>query len=683
MKTGLSCVLSIAGLVSVSASLSAQNGSDLDTTRWSPALSMRYHNVSGLAMSPDGGLVAFVVRKPIMEGEKSEYRSHIWVVAADGSVNVQYTQGEKSATNPQFSPDGRYLAFTSSRSGENQVWLMRVRGGEAEQLTKAEAGVGSYRWSSDGTRSAYTMRDPDTEEEKEAKKEKRDVILVDQNFHYSHLYTVTLAKGTDGDRLTQRLTAGEFTVTGFDWSPDGGTIVFSHKADPRINTFDTDISTVPVDSGPVTALVTRPGADNSPRYSPDGRWVAFSSHGGNPERIGLGDAYVIAASGGEARKLADSPDRNVGRVTWSGDGSMIYFTEAVHTTRQLLALPVDGESPRQITQGDGVFGSFAFNAERDRMAFIYQDSDTPADVHVSPVRRFQMSKVADIHAGVPRPPMGRTILLSWASPDGRKIEGLLTYPVDYQQGRRYPLVLNVHGGPAGVYTQSFTGNPSIYMIQYFAEEGYAVLRPNPRGSSGYGKEFRYANIRDWGYGDFEDLMSGVDKVVDMGVAHTDSLLLMGWSYGGYMTSFAVTKTDRFKAASMGAGLPNLISMTMTTDIPDYLVAHMGAEFWEDYDVYEKHSAMYRIANVVTPTQVIHGKNDDRVPMRQGQEFYVALKRRGVPTEMIIYPRTPHGPREPKFVMDVSERIMTWFEKHLGREQEEPEAVTSVGGGNGR
>jgi dipeptidyl aminopeptidase/acylaminoacyl peptidase len=317
------------------------------------------------------------------------------------------------------------------------------------------------------------------------------------------------------------------------------------------------------------------------------------------------------------------------------------------------------------------------------MAFTYQDPDTPADVHVSPVRHFQMSKVTDVHAGVPRPAMGRTTLLSWISPDGRKIEGLLTYPVDYREGRRYPLILNVHGGPAGVYTQSFTGSPSIYMIQYFAEEGYAVLRPNPRGSSGYGKEFRYANVRDWGYGDFEDLMSGVDKVVDMGVAHADSLLLMGWSYGGYMTSFAVTKTDRFKAASMGAGLPNLISMTTTTDIPDYLVAHMGAEFWEDYDVYEKHSAMYRIANVVTPTQVIHGKNDDRVPMRQGQEFYVALKRRGVSTEMIVYPRTPHGPREPKFVMDVSVRIMTWFEKHLGREQKEPEAVTPAGGGKGR
>jgi len=178
--------------------------------------------------------------------------------------------------------------------------------------------------------------------------------------------------------------------------------------------------------------------------------------------------------------------------------------------------------------------------------------------------------------------------------------------------------------------------------------------------------FADANVRDWGFGDMDDLMAGVDAVIEMGVAHPDSLLLMGWSYGGYMTSFAVTRTDRFQAASMGAGLPNLVSMTTTTDIQDYLVAHMGAEFWEDYEVYERHSAMYRIANVTTPTQVIHGAEDLRVPFTQGQEFYRALARRGIPTEMVVLPRTPHGPSEPKLLMEVSQHILRWFETHLGR-----------------
>ncbi|MEJ2628326.1 MAG: prolyl oligopeptidase family serine peptidase, partial [bacterium] len=242
--------------------------------------------------------------------------------------------------------------------------------------------------------------------------------------------------------------------------------------------------------------------------------------------------------------------------------------------------------------------------------------------------------------------------------------------VGYKKGERCPLILPIHGGPAGVFTQAFTGDPGIYMVQYFAQNGYAVLRPNPRGSTGYGVEFRYANFQDWGYGDYEDLMSGVDKVIEMGVGHPDSLCVMGWSYGGYMTSWIVTQTDRFQAASIGAGLPNLISMVTTTDIQDYLVAHMGGEFWNDYKEYERHSAIYYIKNVTTPTQVIHGQEDLRVPFTQGQEFYRALNRLGVETEMVVYPRTPHGPREPKFLMDVSPRIKEWFDKYLNREKEE-------------
>lgn len=666
MRRNLTLGIIVLLVVAAGSRVAGQAAAGDDSTRWTPALSMRYRSVSGTAISPDGSLIAYVVREPVMEGEKSEYLSHVWVVSADGETNVQYTRGEKSAGNPQFSPDGTYLTFTSSRSGKNQVWIMRVAGGEAEQLTEAENDVGSYRWSPDGTRIAYSMRDPETEEEKEAKREKRDVILVDQNFKYSHIYVVTVARNEEGERETKRITAGEFEVTQFDWSPDGTRIVFAHKPDPRVNTFDTDISLVPADSGPVTPLVVRPGADSDPLFSPDGLAIAFTSHGGTPQRVGLSDVYVVSVAGGEPRKLADTYDRNANIRAWSRDGKEIYYTEVYRTSRHVFALPVSGGAARRLTEGEGAFGSVSFDAGRERMAFTYQDLEQPVNVHVSQLERFRMQRLTDVHAAVPGPPMGRTVLISWKSKDGLPVEGLLTYPVDYREGRRYPLILNVHGGPAGNYGRTFTGAPGIYMLQYFAQNGYAILRPNPRGSTGYGKEFRYANVRDWGFGDFDDLMAGVDEVIEMGVAHPDSLLLMGWSYGGYMTSFAVTRTNRFKAASMGAGLPDLISMVTTTDIPDYLAAHMGAEFWEDYETYQRHSAIYRIADVTTPTQVIHGQRDLRVPFTQGQEFYVALSRRGVPTEMVVYPRTPHGPREPKFLMDVSQRIMAWFERHLGR-----------------
>jgi dipeptidyl aminopeptidase/acylaminoacyl peptidase len=634
---------------------------------WTPELSMEFRTVQGSALSPDGSRVAYVVREPVMRADTSEFRTQIWVGEADGTRNVQYTRGRHSASNPAFSPDGEWIAFTTNRSGSNQVWRIPVAGGEAEQVTHQDEGVGAFAWSPDGTRLAFLMRDPETEEEKARRREKRDVILVDQDFRYSHLYTTGADPEQEGEAEVLRLTSGAFHVTAFDWSPDGRTLVFAHQPDPRINTgfLDSDLATVPSDSGAVTPLVTWDGADTSPRYGPDGRWIAFVSHGGRPEPVGLGDVHLVPASGGEPRMLAETPDRNASLVGWSPDGADVLVLESVRTDRHLLALPGDGSPPRTLTPVEGVVGAPSLSRDGSTLAFTLESPETPWDIHVTPLDRFAPVQVSRLHDGIGLPPLGRTELLTWTSPDGLEIEGLLTYPVDHREGRAVPLILSVHGGPAGVYSRTFTGGPGIYMNQVFAQEGFAVLRPNPRGSTGYGKEFRYANVQDWGFGDLEDLLAGVDLAIEAGVAHPDSLFLMGWSYGGYMTSFAVTRTDRFQAASMGAGLPNLISMVTTTDIPDYLAAHMAGEFWDDYETYQRHSAVYGIGNVTTPTQVIHGAEDLRVPFTQGQEFYVGLQRRGVPTEFVVYPRTPHGPTEPRFLMDVTPRILSWFVAHMG------------------
>ena len=515
------------------------------------------------------------------------------------------------------------------------------------------------------------MTDPETEEEKTRKKEKRDVELVDRNFKYAHLYVALAGDGPDPDAEDRRINRGDFHVTGFDWS-SSDRIVFTHQADPRINTNrrSGDLSVVHLFEGDITLLRGGDGIESSPRVSPDGATVAFRSTGDQPEPVGLGDVYTVPVEGGPATKLAETPDRSPGILGWSRDGSLVYVAEAHRTSRRMFALPADGGAPVAVTTGDGVFRSPAVAADADVMAFTHESPETPWQVFAadlgaggSPPDAFQPRQLTDLHAGAPRPAMGLTRVLDWESPDGTPVEGLLTLPPHYREGQRVPLILNVHGGPAGVYSETFTGAPSIYMLQYFAAEGFAILRPNPRGSTGYGKEFRFANIMDWGFGDMDDLMAGVDLVIEQGVADPSRLFIMGWSYGGYMTSFAVTRTDRFVAASMGAGLPNLISMVTTTDIQDYLAAHQGGEFWEDFEVYEAHSAIYRIAEVTTPTQVIHGAEDLRVPFTQGQEFYRALDRLGVPTEMVVYPRTPHGPREPKFLMDVSERILTWFRQH--------------------
>jgi dipeptidyl aminopeptidase/acylaminoacyl peptidase len=634
---------------------------------------MKFKTIRETTVSPDGKLVAYVVREALMEKDKSEYLSHIWVAATDGSFNVQYTQGEKSCTSPAFCPAGKCLAFLSKRNNKTQVWIMRVNGGEAQQITEADEDISSFKWAPDGNRIAYVMQDPETSMEKEQKEGKSDVILIDQNYKYRHLYVIDMEKDKEGKLNMKQLTGGAFSVYDFDWSPDGKFIAFAHVPDPTINTLfiSGDISVVPSDSGEIRKLVSWEGRDNSPHYSPDGKWIAFVSNGGKPEPTGLGDVFIIPAFGGKAKKLVQSPDRSADIIGWKADGKSIFISETVQTTNQIIEIPCEGEqilfplsTDRKSPNKKGTFSNISLSRDGLTFAFTYQETLLIPQVYISAADRFDKKDISKLNQFIVLPEMGRTEIISWKSFDGLLIQGLLTYPKDYENGTKYPVILLIHGGPAGVFTQSFTGNPNIYMEQYFAGKGFFILKPNPRGSTGYGKEFRYANFQDWGYGDYEDLMSGVDYVINQGLADPDKQFVMGWSYGGYMTSFIVTRTDRFKAASMGAGLPNLISMFSTTDIPDFLAGHFGGEFWENYDLYEKHSAIYHIENVKTPTQVMHGEKDLRVPFTQGQEFYVSLKRLGVPTEMIVYPRTPHGPQEPKLLMDVSQRVFTWFEKYL-------------------
>jgi dipeptidyl aminopeptidase/acylaminoacyl peptidase len=629
---------------------------------WTPEAMVNQPVVGSPSISPDGSMVAYTIRETKMEGDESEFLTHIWVASTDGSMNRQFTRGDQSVSNPKFSPDGQYLSFTSRRSGENQVYRMYLNGGEAEQMTHAENGVGNFEWSPDGSRIAYTMSDPQTEEEKKREQEKRDVTVVDTNFKFSRIYVQYV------DEDSSKVVYGDdIHTSSFSWSPDGESIVFAHQPTPKIeDRYKMDISTVPADSGSVTTLIDWEGMDSSPRFTSDGNSVVFTSHGGELEAIGLQDLYVVNLSSGEIRGLAHTYDRNASIVGFDANGQLL-IQEPRKTVSALYRVPLNGAEPRLLTREDGVYRGFSVSDDGRRVVYTYQNSSQPAEVYYSDLNRFSKQKVSELHEESEFPEMGNTELLTWTSDDGMEIEGLLTYPVGYEEGDRVPLILMVHGGPAGVYSQSWTGAGSIYAIQYFAEKGYALLRPNPRGSTGYGKEFRYANVQDWGYGDYEDLMTGVDKVIEMGVADPDRLAEMGWSYGGYMTSWIVTQTDRFKAVSMGAGLSNLVSMVGTTDIPGYLLGHMGGPYWNgNMETYERHSAVYFMDNVVTPTQIIHGSGDMRVPLGQGQEFYWALQEKGVDTEMILLPRTGHGPTEPKLISEVSTRILEWFDQYIER-----------------
>ena len=629
---------------------------------WSPKESMKIKSISQTDISYDGKMVAYVVREPVMDDEKSEYLSQIWLTNVDSKENVQYTFNLKSSSSPKFSPDGKNLAFLSSRSGRNQIWIISTSGGEARRLTEEEKGIRSIKWSPNGRKISFLKNDDDTEEEIKSKKNKTDVILVDKNFKYSHIYSYNLFE----DTVTQ-ITKGDFSVNSFDYSPNGKKIVFSHQDDTNINTgfVNSDISVIESDGSSLLNLIKRPGIDSNPIFSGDGNRFAFISSGGKQESIGLRDTYIFNLKNNNIKKLDNTPNRDSNIISWSSDNKNLIISESVKTTSQLILLPVNGDNYISWSgekYKEGVISSVVKSKKSDNLVLCYEKLNSPVEVFLTGTNNLSFSKLSDIN-NYNYPELSRTEIISWKSFDGRIIEGILTYPKNYKKGSKYPIILQIHGGPAGVFSERFNGRPGIYMTEYFSEKGYVTIKPNPRGSTGYGKEFRYANYKDWGYGDYEDVVSGVDKVIDMGIGDPDRQFVMGWSYGGYLTSFVVTKTNRFKAASMGAGLPNLISMVTTTDIQDYLVAHMGSEFWDDYETYEKHSAIYQIKNTTTPTQIIHGANDLRVPFTQGQEFYRALDRLGVDTEMVVYPRTPHGPREPKFLMDVSEKILIWFEKY--------------------
>jgi dipeptidyl aminopeptidase/acylaminoacyl peptidase len=665
--------LTILLLFAMPAALLADDKEKATPTRpaeWTPTEMLKVKSISSVQVSPNGRRVVCAVREAVVEGEKSEYLTHLHVANADGGDAFQLTQGDKSCDNPHWSPDGESIAFTSARSGKNDIWLIRVQGGEAEKLTEVKTGVGGFKWSPDGKHIAYTAADPKSEEEEKKAKQKDDAFVVDADLKMNRLYVVPVAKDAKGKREPRKLTDGNYSVgatfggAGFDWSPDGKTIAFPHTVTAKVDDWPTsNLSVVEVATAQVKSLVKTNAAESSPLFSPDGKWIAYTASDIPPRWAFSSTVYLISADGGKSRELAETFNRQPQLLGWSADGKRLYLSEARGTMTRLYALPLEGP-PEELSKGDGVLAAVSLNQARTHFGFTWQNVRKPQEAYVSSVERFEPRPVSRANADIPDRSLGRTEVVRWKSVDGTDVEGLLTFPVGFEAGRRYPLLLVIHGGPAGVFTQNFTADPSIYPVAAFAAKGYAVLRCNPRGSTGYGKAFRYANQGDWGGGDFQDLMTGVDHVIGMGVADKDRLGVMGWSYGGFMTSWVITQTKRFRAASVGAGVTNLMSFTGTADIPSFLPDYFGGEYWDKFDAYRNHSAMFQVKGVSTPTLIQHGEKDERVPISQGYELYNALKRQGCPVQMVVYPRTPHGPAEPKLLRDVMTRNLEWFDKHL-------------------
>jgi dipeptidyl aminopeptidase/acylaminoacyl peptidase len=648
----------------VLASLSVAPAQDV----WTPEKMLLVKKPDNAAISPDGKWIAFNVAELPKTEDKSEYLVHIWISSPDGSHSYQLTAGDKSCYMPRWSPDGKWLAFISARSGKPNLWLIHPDGGEGRQLTDVDTGVHNFSWSRDGGWIAFIGSDPVSPEESAHKDDPR---VVDKDIKYSRIYRVKVDLDTAEKPKPVRVTQGAFNVESLDWSPDGKFIVFSHQPTPSINDWrNADISIVPSEGGEPRLLAGGEGADNSPLFSPDGKTIAFLSACGDFAWAWHGRICLMPASGGEVTELPETADGSPWPVEWAPDGSGIYYMEVEHTHFHLFFMPVGGGEPHLVSPLPGVWSAPDISADGRLIAFSREDLAQPAEIYTlrlsAPGKTdgAEPMKITSFNDSLPDLPLAKSEVISWTSFDGAQIEGILCYPLNYEEGKRYPLLLSIHGGPSDVYIRNFTAAPDFYPLQAFQAKGFFVLRPNPRGSSGYGWRFRYANFSDWGGGDYKDLMAGVDYLISKGMVDPERLGSMGWSYGGYMTAWITTQTNRFKAAAVGAGVINLVSFTGTTDILGFIPSYFEGEFWERNDIIQARSPLYNIKNATTPTLILHGEADFRVPVSQGYELYHALKRKGVEVEMVVYPGVLHWPQEPKPVLDIMKRHLEFFSKKL-------------------
>lgn len=636
---------------------------------WTPERLIHYPLITDLDLSSDGAQVVYSVREPVLTEEESAFVTHLYRVPAEGGEAIRLTYGSTSNGFPRWSPDGCYIAFLSDRADEKKnVCVMRTDGGEAWPLTKAEKDVQALAWSPDGRRLAFTLVPPDTDEKKAATKAGNDPVLWGVDHERAHLWMVPFVPG--GEELPEPvdLTEDDRHVTSFDWTPDGSALAFTYQPTPVADTWpQTRLALVEASQSAPTTRELGVLPTWQPACKVHGQLIACPC-GVEPLSWTVVDRIVlIPLDGGPRRPLEMTPEAKPSVLGWSSDGSQVYVLETSRTSSAIRAVPVDGSEPITLIEGEGYLSNVKANG-CGAFALVAQDTDRPNRICVMNAGSPKWRDVTQPKApDWPHDRVPVSEVIRWSSFDGSEIEGILTMPLGYQPGHPCPTLVVVHGGPAGVFSQSYVAVPSPYPLASFAERGYAILRVNPRGSSGYGPGFRAANKRDWGGGDYRDIMSGVDYLIERGIADPERLGIMGWSYGGYMTSWAITQTSRFGAASVGAGVTNLMSKVGTTDIPSFIPDYFEAEFWDDPEIYRKHSAMFNIKEVTTPTLIQHGEKDERVPLGQGLELYNALKRQGVAVEMIIYPRQKHGPDEPRLLMDIMRRNLDWFDRWILQE----------------
>lgn len=623
---------------------------------------LRVARVSSPRISPDGARVAYLVSETKMEKDKPwKSVTQLWLTPTAGPTTAarQYTRGEEDVSEAKWSPDGKILAFRMNagedKDKKQQVWFMYVDGGEPWQLTKHKSGVRSFEFSPDGKTLLLVATGPDSEDKEKRTKNKDDSEVVDHDLKMAQLWTWDIATGQE-----KQMTKGDFTVSDARWSPDGTHVTFTSNPTPRQD--DGALQTawlLDVASGKLRKVVETTDFTHTARWSRDGKWIAYlSSRGLAVEQTNL---FVVNAEDGQPRKLTSSFELNAGEPMWSADDKTIYFSAVTRETMEVFSSDVAAGSVRQVTNKAGALNLNDISVNGQTVVGTWSDPLHPTEVFRSDLTFRDMQPITNHNAWLAEYALSVTEVAKWkSSKDGIEIEGIVTKPVDFEASKKYPFLLNPHGGPTGASLLTFNATEQI-----MAANGYLVLEPNFRGSTGRGEKFASANQNDWGNGDYKDDMSGVQAMVDKGLADPDRLGAFGWSYGGYMTMWIDTQTDRFKAISPGAGLPDLYSMYSQTDIHRYMTMFFDMKApWDNFQEYWEHSPMKFIGNVKTPTMILHGQADTRVPIPQAEEFYRALYERHVPVEYVTYPRENHGFVEPRHIQDRWQRYLAFFGKYL-------------------
>lgn len=623
-------------------------------------------SVGSVRISPDGNYVAYTVRGA--DFEENAYITHIWLANVSTGETFQLTSGKKSASNPKWSPDSQWLAFTSSRSKDkNQIFVIRPNGGEAIRLTDSESGVSNYEWSPDGSEIAFTATEPESKYTKGRKDHMGGFSVVRKEYRFSHLWTFDIDSSlNDPVKGRQKTDGKDFTVGGFSWSPDGNKIAFHAAENPdRINFHTADLFLLDLEADTSYKIVSDPGPDWNPKWSPDGSQILYYTYSGRELYYGYNRNFaIIPANGGEPKIITSDFDENPGFVAWNKNG--IYFSALQKTASHLFVLDPKSNKIKRVSKPDGLMArAFSFTKNGKQIAFSADSPSSMREVFVTSSNKFSPRKLTNMTAQTAQFILGINEVISWQSKDGATIEGVLTKPHDFNPNKKYPLLCMIHGGPTGIDRPGLLSRgTSYYPIDIWAARGALVLRVNYRGSAGYGEEFRLLNKRNLGVGDAWDVISGVDYLIEKGWVDSDKVASMGWSQGGYISAFLTTSSDRFAAISVGAGISNWATYYYNTDITPFTVNYLGDDPVDDPEVYQKTSPMSYIKQAKTPTLIQHGENDRRVPIPNAYELRQGLVDRGVPVEMVVYTGFGHGINKPKSQRAVMWHNLAWFNHYL-------------------